>query len=116
MGRKRRLQAGLLVVALTVALVSAGAVASEETPRDRHGSDRSVIIADRHIEISDVAITSDGLPSITLDERTIEVDSATASVDGVTLTTEETTYRIGQMTVGLENVGLTVGNISIGSS
>jgi len=118
-----RLLAGSLGLILVLALLSTGVTAGagvggEEEPKD----DRSqigpidVTLEDRHSTISDVEVSGEGLPTIEIDERTVAIHSATASVDGMTVSVRGTTYEVGPLQIGLENVGIHLEEISIGST
>jgi len=108
----------ILVLALFSTGVAAGTGVGEEEPKD----DRvqvgpiDVTLEDRHITISDVEVSGEGLPAVEIDERTIEIHSATASIDGMTVNVRGTAYEVGPLEVGLENVGIHLEEISIGSA
>ncbi len=117
-----RLLAGSLGLILVLALLSTGVTAGAGVGGEEPKDDRTqvgpidITLEDRHITISDVEASGDGLPAVEIDERTIAIHSATASIDGMTVNVRGTTYEVGPLQIGLENVGIQLEEISIGSA
>ncbi|WP_207587397.1 hypothetical protein [Halomontanus rarus] len=118
-----RVLVGLLVLAVALTVVStAGLAVGDDRASETAGEkdtdveslgDIDLVLEDEHVRIDDVEASGEGLPSVNIDERTVEIESATVETDGVTVTFRGTTYEIGQVSIGLENVGVSLENISV---
>lgn len=118
-----RVLVGLLVLAVALTVVStAGLAVGDDSVSETAGEketdgeslgDIDLVLEDEHVRIDDVEASGEGLPSMNIDERTVEIESATVETDGVTATFRGTTYEIGQVSIGLENVGVSLENISV---
>ncbi|MCU4743407.1 hypothetical protein [Natronoglomus mannanivorans] len=112
---------GLLALAVALTVVSTAGLAAGDGPAGEVAGDKDVetlgdidlVLEDEHVQIDDVEASGEGLPSMDIDERTIEIESATVETDGVTATFRGTTYEIGQVSIGLENVGVSLENVTI---
>ena len=92
-----------------------GALAQENAPADGAvqvaGGD--VTISDATISVGDVDLTGTGLPDQHIDHAEYTVQDATIGVDGFTATVNGQEYRVGQITVTLRDVGVTVSDVSM---
>lgn len=115
-----RLRTQILTVVLVVAMclggLSATAVADDgETNVEEIGS-VDVSIEDNEYHIDGAEITGDGLPSVTIEERTHTIDSLSIQTEGLTVDYGDTTYYVCQLDITVEDVEITLSDISIGSN
>ncbi|WP_306057956.1 hypothetical protein [Natronococcus wangiae] len=104
-----------LVVAMTLGGLSTAAVADTgETDVEQLGS-VVVSVEDNEYHIDGAEITGDGLPSVTIEERTHTIDSLSIQTEGLTVEYDDTTYEVCRLDVTVENVEITLSDISIGS-
>jgi hypothetical protein len=104
----------VLVVALAFGGLSTAAAAdSGDTDVEQIG-DIDVSVEDEEYRISGATITGDSLPSMTIDERTYEIDSLSIQTEGLTVEYNDTVYHICQLDITVENVEFTLSDISIG--
>ncbi|UHQ98268.1 hypothetical protein HYG81_19530 (plasmid) [Natrinema zhouii] len=75
-----------------------------------------VSLEDKHASIDEIEISSQALPTVEIDERTYSINSFSLHADGVTLEYDGILYGIFQVDISLENVGITVSDISINSA
>ncbi|TYL37027.1 hypothetical protein CV102_18570 [Natronococcus pandeyae] len=103
-----------LVIAVCLGGLSATAVADDgETDVEKIG-DVDIEIEDNEYHIDGAEITGDGLPSVTIEERTHTVDSLSIQTDGLTVDYGDTTYYVCQLDITVEDVEITLSDISIG--
>lgn len=118
-----RVLVGLFVLAVALTVVSTAGLAAGDDPASETAGEKEtdveslgdidLVLEDEHVRIDDVEASGEGLPSVNIDERTVEIESATVETSGVTATFRGTTYEIGQVSIGLENVGVSLENISV---
>lgn len=116
MRTRTRLLIGILVVTLAIAGISATGLASGETASTESTTlgEIELVLENEHVHVSDVQLDGDGLPSMELEERTIEIESATVETSGVDATVLGTTYEVGPVSIGIENVGVTLEDVVVG--
>lgn len=103
-----------LVIAVCLGGLSATAVADDgETDVEKIG-DIDIEIEDNEYHIDGAEITGDGLPSVTIEERTHTIDSLSIQTDGLTVDYGDTTYYVCQLDITVEDVEITLSDISIG--
>lgn len=71
-------------------------------------------VSDAAVHVEDVHVTGAGLPEQSVDEESVTVDGE-FSTDGFTFTVNGQAVQVGHLHVVLEDVGLTVEDVSIGS-
>lgn len=76
---------------------------------------RDVRVADATVHVEGVHLTADGLPEKRVDDATLTLDGETI-IDGATLSVDDRTYRIGRITLTVEDVGVIVDHVSIGDT
>ncbi|WP_254546222.1 hypothetical protein [Halomarina pelagica] len=112
----RRAVLVLLALLLIASSAPANALAGTDDARD----DRSVAVGPQNFELRDLTVTvadvhveGTGLPDRSIDRASYTVDDATVSTDGFVVVYQDTSYRIGAISVTVDNVGLQVENVSI---
>ncbi|AGB38748.1 hypothetical protein [Natronococcus occultus] len=108
-----RVGAAGIALVLAISLLSMGAVAGGQSADVTQISSIDFTVEDRHASIEDVELSGPGLPSIDIDERTFELDSAEIQTDGFLVEFGETTYEICSVDIQFDDVTLTVSDVSI---
>lgn len=101
----------ILMVSITGVATVAAADGAETSSKELGSVDISV--EDKHVSIDNVEISSQALPTVEIDNRTYSISSFSLEADGVTIEYNGRSYDIGRVNIDLENVGITVSNISI---
>jgi hypothetical protein len=111
------LLAGLLLLSIgsTTALASADADATAEDGDVVELGSHDVHLADTTLHVEDLHLRGDGLPQKSVDEADVTLDGET-TIDGVTVTLNGQTYQVGRVTVTLDDVGVSVEDVSIGAA
>lgn len=103
-----------LVIALALGGLSTAAAADTGEADVEQIGDIDVSVEDEEYRISGATVTGDSLPSMTIDERTYEIDSLSIQTEGLTIEYNDTIYHVCQLDITVENVELTLSDISIG--
>lgn len=111
----------MLVGVLVVGVASTGALAGGGQSASPGGEavtfgDRAFTVSDATIEVRDVHVTGPGLPDESIDEATYVVEDATVRTDGFGFTYGENRYEVGPVSVTLEDVGVVLENVTVGSA
>lgn len=109
------LLAGLLLLSIgsTTALAGGASGAADDDPVQLGSHD--IRITDATVHIQDVHISGDGVPERTIDEATVTLDGET-TIDGVTVTVDGQVYQVGRIDIVVEDVGISVEDVSTGSA
>lgn len=75
---------------------------------------QEIVVSDLVVSVSDTHIRGTGLPDESIDEATYTVEDSTIRTDGFTITYQDQTYHVGAIDVTIDNVGLSLENVSIG--
>ena len=115
------LQRGVVALLITVLVVSAGAStalantsASETGPTDTPDHASDITINGLDVALKDVQITGNGLPELSIEDRTYSVDERTVTLDGMTVTVNDTEIGFSDLTITIENSTLAIRNVGIG--
>jgi hypothetical protein len=115
MRRTTQLAAIALVLALAFGGVSSAAAADAEASDVERIAEIDLSIENEEFTIDGATITGDRLPSLSIDERTYEIDSFSVQTDGLTVEYGDTVYHVCELDIAIENVELTLSDTSIGS-
>ncbi len=110
----QRLAICLVLMVSVTGFATVAAADGAETNSKQLGS-IDVSLEDKHASIDEIEISSQALPTVEIDERTYSINSFSLHADGVTLEYNGRSYDICQVDITLENVGITVSDISINS-
>jgi hypothetical protein len=117
------LQRGVVALLISALLVSAGAsTALADTPSETgptnaldQASESDITINGLDIALKDVQITGNGLPEMSIEDRTYSVDERTITLDGMTVTINDTEIGVNDLTITVENSTLAIQNVGISS-
>ncbi len=105
---------------LLALVLLAGAMPASALGHPGDARDEAVTIGPQNLELRDVTVTvSDthirgtGLPESSVDHASYTVDDATVSTDGFVVVYQDTPYRIGAISLTVDNVGLQLENVSV---
>ena len=102
----------LLVVSLSAPGVLAGGSGEASTHESHPQSEFT--ISGVNLVVEDVHITGNGLPDVTVEERTITVDERTITVDEMTITiNDQSTIELNEFSVTIEDSSLTVRDVNV---
>jgi hypothetical protein len=115
MRRTTQLAAIALVFALTLGGMSTAAAADTGASDVERIAEIDISIENEEFTVDGADITGDRLPSIDIDERSYEIESFSVQTDGLTIEYGDTVYQICELDISVENVELTLSDISLGS-
>jgi hypothetical protein len=109
---------GVLVANAGASPVLADAGTSDTEPstvHSEHASESDITVNGLDLALTDIQITSNALPEMSIDERSYSIDERTIALNGMTMTINDTEIGFNELTITIEDSTLTVQNIGISS-
>ncbi len=106
----------VLVVLLVLGLGTVGTAMGQSTNADepKEIADVEFTIADEHVVVKGISVTGPGVPDVTIEDRTFTIDATTIEIDGLSATFDGETYEAFDVTIHVENVTVTLSDITLG--
>lgn len=117
------LRRGAVALLVGILVASAGAspaladAGTSDTEPSAIGSERAsesdITIDGLDLALTDIQITSNALPEMSINERSYSIDERTIALNGMTMTINDTEIGFNELTITIEDSTLTIQNIGI---
>lgn len=105
----------LLVTVGGASIVAAAGQANADSAVEQIGQ-QEIMIDDVHVTVGDFHMSGSGLPVIDIHERTYTIQNMSMTTDGVMITYNGQSYEVCSVTIVLDDISVTLGDIHIGPS
>ena len=116
----KRILTAVLVTALVMSAGASTALAggsATDAAGDEHSDSQEasdITINGLNVVLEDVHITGEGLPDVSIEERTYTIDERSVTIDGLTITVNGAELELDDLTITVEDSTLTLQDVSIG--